>query len=536
MTWISSLALLTLASHVAQAQDTLPTIRTETRAVQIDVAVRDSHGAPVRGLTEDDFKLLDDGKPRPIAFFSAESVEPARGANPPGEASSASSIARPPASQTRALSNAARPNAPHERATVILFDVSSPTLDTTTVGMGSGLMAEARQQVFDVMAQLPAQESIAVYQIGPGGLTIVQAFTTDRDLLRQSVGAWSIPVDWKPICGATRTGSPDHLGPGMQIQPRRAPDPSGVPDPINFGCGVVLVHDVRVGALSALDSLRIIGEKLAGLPGRKNLIWITPGFPTRIRDLDDKSKEAVIAQLNDADVALNAIDVRGLSAGGIDDQGRLMQTMTEPTGGKAYFGNDIAAAIRESDEQARTDYTLGFYLADNERDGNFHKLELRADRSQLSLSYRKGYVAEKVSAGKPAKEAPATELLSPVDDAAIGISGTVDVTPGEPHPTLHLNLSLDPHGLTIRPQDNGLELKFTRMFAEVDARGTTLVEGQDLKELVVPTESLDAVYREKIHWEQALPLMPGAATVRVIVRDEKTGQTGTLTVPVPHAP
>ncbi|HKD07988.1 MAG TPA: hypothetical protein VKB79_18960 [Bryobacteraceae bacterium] len=140
----------------------------------------------------------------------------------------------------------------------------------------------------------------------------------------------------------------------------------------------------------------------------------------------------------------------------------------------------------------RTNYTLGFYLGDNERDGN--------------------------------------ELLRPVDAAAISIAGAADVTPAEPHPTLHLKLSLDPCGLTLRQQDNGLAFKFTRMFAELDASGKTLVEGQDSKELVVPAESLDAVYRERIHWEQELPLMPGAATVRVIVHDETTGQAGTLTV------
>jgi hypothetical protein len=297
---------------------------------------------------------------------------------------------------------------------------------------------------------------------------------------------------------------------------------------------------IRTGAISALDSLRIIGEKLAGLPGRKNLIWVTPGFPTRIQDLDDRSKQAVIEQLNDANVALNAIDIRGGSTGKVDDQGVLMQMMTEPTGGKAYLmQNDIAAAIQQVDEAARTNYALGFYLPDNERDGKFHKLELRVDRAKLSLSYRQGYVAGDVVAGdisdsKPAKEAPETELLDPVDATAIGISGTADVTPGEPHPILHLKLSLDGRGLTLLPRDNGSAFKVSRMVAEMDARGVTLAEAQDSKEFVVPATSLDAIRRDgiQIHWEQELPLMTGAATVRVIVRDKATGQAGTLTVPV----
>ena len=530
---------LFLLPLLAVTQDAPPTIRTETRAVQIDIAVRDAQGAPVRQLTKEDFTLLDNGKPRTIEFFSAEAGEPVPDAPPAGMPSSPPSAGTPPASP-RVLSNTTPSAATREAVTVILMDASSPTLDTTTGATGIGLLAQARKGAFDAMAKLPAKERIAIYQVSPGGLKIVQDFTADRDLLRKSINSWSIPVDWRPTCGSSRTGDPEHLGPGMQRQPQTRSDPTGVPDPINFECGRPAGYAVRMGAISALDSLRTIGEKLAGLPGRKNLIWVTPGFPTRIPYLDDRSKQAAIEQLNDANVALNAIDIRGLTAGRIDDQGTLMQMMTEPTGGKAYLTrNDIAAAIEEVDEAAHTNYTLGFYLPDNERDGKFHKLELRVDRPKLTLSYRKGYVAGDVVAGdisdrKPANEPLETELLDPVEATAIGISATAGVTPGQPHPTLRLQLSLDGRGLTLLPRVNGSAFKVSRMVAEMDARGVTLLEAQDSKEFLVPAKSPDAIRRVgiRIHWEQTLPLMTGAAKVRVIIRDKATGQAGTLTVPV----
>jgi len=141
----------------------------------------------------------------------------------------------------------------------------------------------------------------------------VQDFTTDRELLRKSIKAWSIPVDWRPTCGTSRTGATDHLGPGMKCsnalllqQTATAPTPffSAAVDRWN--------SPTRQGAISALDSLRIIGEKLAGLPGRKNLIWVTPGFPYEDPGTwtIDRNRP-VIEQLNDANVALNAIDIRG---------------------------------------------------------------------------------------------------------------------------------------------------------------------------------------------------------------------------------
>jgi hypothetical protein len=54
------------------SQETVPALRTETRVVEIDVSVRDSHGAPVTGRTKDDFIVKDAGTPRSISIFSAE--------------------------------------------------------------------------------------------------------------------------------------------------------------------------------------------------------------------------------------------------------------------------------------------------------------------------------------------------------------------------------------------------------------------------------------------------------------------------------
>src|SRR3981189_1638674 len=87
------------------------TIRTETRVVQIDVEVRDSHGQPVAGLSKDDFTVTDGGKRRAIQIFSvAGSAEPP-GGRPP-------SVALPP----NVFSNHS-PAAQHPaHATVILLD------------------------------------------------------------------------------------------------------------------------------------------------------------------------------------------------------------------------------------------------------------------------------------------------------------------------------------------------------------------------------------------------------------------------------
>jgi len=60
-------------------QDTtsqFPTIRVETRLVNVALNVGDAHGAPVGGLQKDDFEVSEDGKPQEIRIFERESSTP----------------------------------------------------------------------------------------------------------------------------------------------------------------------------------------------------------------------------------------------------------------------------------------------------------------------------------------------------------------------------------------------------------------------------------------------------------------------------
>src|SRR5258706_7493394 len=47
-----------------------PTFRLETSLIEADAVVTDAQGNIVRGLTKDDFTILDDGKPQPVAAFT----------------------------------------------------------------------------------------------------------------------------------------------------------------------------------------------------------------------------------------------------------------------------------------------------------------------------------------------------------------------------------------------------------------------------------------------------------------------------------
>lgn len=70
------LALLCLLVAPAVGQDSAETIRVNVKLVNVFTTVTDAHGAPVGGLTQDNFQIFEDGKPQKIAVFSRESAQP----------------------------------------------------------------------------------------------------------------------------------------------------------------------------------------------------------------------------------------------------------------------------------------------------------------------------------------------------------------------------------------------------------------------------------------------------------------------------
>jgi Ca-activated chloride channel family protein len=70
---ILGLFLLLVLPSFGQDSDT---INVHVKLVNVYTTVTDAYGAPVGGLTKDDFQVFEDGKPQKIAIFSRESAVP----------------------------------------------------------------------------------------------------------------------------------------------------------------------------------------------------------------------------------------------------------------------------------------------------------------------------------------------------------------------------------------------------------------------------------------------------------------------------
>src|SRR3954452_11350357 len=69
-------ATLASAQQPAQQDPSAPTLTVNVKLVNLFVSVTDAHGAPVGGLTKDNFQIFEDGHPEKIAVFERESELP----------------------------------------------------------------------------------------------------------------------------------------------------------------------------------------------------------------------------------------------------------------------------------------------------------------------------------------------------------------------------------------------------------------------------------------------------------------------------
>jgi hypothetical protein len=284
-----------------------------------------------------------------------------------------------------------------------------------------------------------------------------------------------------------------------------------------------------------------IAEHLALVPGRKSVFWVSAGFRplsvagTRWNESPDWQKTNTA--LNEADVAVNAIDTTDSANSVWEDNRLVMKQIADETGGRMWTSGSKEALAAGIEESRRT-YTLGFYLADGERDGKFHELQLGVNRPGLQLSHRRGYYAGMTDMPDPAiekvhnAETLETALLNQIDSPAIGITARVDVSPGESRSTLNLRMNLDVGTLSLKAKGEEWTGRVDELFVELNEQGRTLAKISDTKQFEFASASRIDYENEGITWPFSIPLMDGAAKMAIVVRDGKTGHVGSLTVPL----
>ena len=267
---------LALAQTVAPIQ---PTFRVGTRLVQLDVVVLNDK-TPVRGLTKDDFTVQDKGKMQSIAVFSVTEAHKAPKADPlPANVASNRMNNRGESTST---------------ATVILFDkMNTPSQDQVV----------ARRQTLALLSSLKETDRVAFYSLDRD-LTQVQDFTDGADRLARAAKAVGTQAGAQAAAGA---GEDQALASALQNSLTA------------FQQGV----DGSTRVASTMSAFRTIVRHLDGLPGRKNLIWLTASIPFTYGAAVERRKDDQVEMdrmerlMSEANVAVYAVDPRGAGAGNV---------------------------------------------------------------------------------------------------------------------------------------------------------------------------------------------------------------------------
>jgi VWFA-related protein len=393
-------------------------------AVLVPVVVRDGHGRAVGNLTKDDFQVFDRGKPQKISAFTVERAAAISG-------TTALAAPTPTVNESAAAATpviAAPDLAPAPRFTVLLFD---------DMHLNEGDLMRAQAVGTKLLATpLAPREAAAVVSMSGSNSGITRDVGKLQDAVRQlhvqnlyrHIGRECPDVDYyeadllmnKHNNSAMETAIANYLtcsnSKGLTPEIARRIVESAASRALNIG-----EQDTRM----SLSFIAEVVRRMGALPGQRTLILVSPGFLT-ITASALAEKSAIMNMAAQANVRVSALDARGLYTTEIDASergarsqlalmngsdanyhrdtadlaGNVMGELADGTGGTFFHNsNDLQGGLQHLVEGPEYLYVLEFSLADAKRDGSYHALSVKVNRSGVNLQARRGYFAP-----KPAKK------------------------------------------------------------------------------------------------------------------------------------
>ncbi len=518
-TWISGLGLTVLATVFlppvhGQAQND-PTVKAEGQLVSVDVVARGGGGAALR---RDDFQIFDNGQQQKIALFDVVS----------GATNAATAITLPAGVvSNRRDSKGAIPSS----ATIILIDrINTPT----------DAQVDVNRQLREVIGALEAKEGIALYELRSDGLRVVHDYTGDPKDLEAGVAALETEHSLS-LGSSTRPGGFESELENVGLDPQLNEIRTGNTG-FDRSSADYFLNDRALRTSAALET---IARHMEGVRGRRNLIWLSGRFPfsfdvwsrtdlrAEVVDSTMKQIEDVGILLNNANIAIYPVDVRGPGGEGSEITG-VAQEIARATGGRAFRTNAIDEAVQAALADSRRVYKLGFYPSQPGKDRGKRSLrvEARGPGSGLELLYRPRYEGFGKS-NQPATRVGVAELLSSSLDAT-GIGMTAMAAPAQGSPGVFELVTLvdiaDLH--LVQRADRWEGALVVGLVFRNDKDGTAYVIPPTTDKINLTRQQYEAFQKTGLVLQRFLNTEGRQGVVRIAVQDPATGSAGSLWVPV----
>lgn len=525
------------------------TFKVKVNLVEVRVVVRDAKGKAIGNLKQEDFVLLDNGKPQVVSKFSMEQA----GAKPvlhQEEAAQSPGEGKPAEAATPALAGIP------QRYIAYLFD---------DVHLRNPDLIQARNAAIPLMQSMPATERAAIFTTsGQGQLD----FTDDRAKLVAALNK----IMPRPEAKTAVTDCPDisyYMADLIQnkqderalnIATLDALDCQYGNDPSMLRSAESMVRSAALRELEmgdtetrmALGVLKNLIRRIAAMPGERTIILVSPGF-TNPDELQEETK--LMETALHSNVVISSLDARGLytdlpdvsetrsigpKAAGVIQEYRIaelqadsdiMADLADATGGTFFHNNnDLSEGFRRLTTPPEYSYLLGFSPQNLKLNGQYHKLKVTLKApAKGAVQARKGYYAPKGAAdpSEQTKQAIEDAVFSQEEIREIPVElHTQFFKPDENDAKLSVVAKVDVRKLHYRKVDGRNDNDVTLVAALFDRNGNFVSGNQKVLKLNLKDATLDGKLGSGITLKSSFDVKPGSYIVRLVVRDEE-GQLAT---------
>jgi VWFA-related protein len=532
-----------------------PTFRTQVNVIQVDAVVLDQQGRFVSDLRQDEVEVLEDGKPQRLASLQVVNVPVER-------------VEAPLFLGTAAVKPDVQTNArPFDGRLylVVLDDLHTSSMRTNT----------ARRIAKEFIEKNVAANDLAAVVTTSGNRLAAQELTGDRGLLLHAVGQFVGRKVMSPgMTALSRAGTPEAASPEAAGPERIFNARSALQTLTDLTRFAGRIRDRRKAIVYVSEGFDYdFGSPAASMPANEGSEELQPRGPVReegaSREVRDRLRE-FLGTANRGNVTLYAFDPRVYTHGGdefvdvasvvpddntnVHEQENVrtfkmqddllasrdnLRAIANGTGGFAVTGSP--QALQAGFDRVRTEtsnyYVLGYYPANEARDGKFRKIDVRVTRPGVRVEARKGYTAPKGNAAaSPAVDAK--EGTSPALRDALGsalpVSGFTLRASAAPFKGAGSNASVlvvvQTRGSDLRfvPKGDKLEDSIELSVVAIDRTGKTRGGERTTIDMPLTPKTQAVVAQTGLVFQMRVDLPPGQYQVRVAGRDAGSQKVGSV--------
>jgi VWFA-related protein len=510
--------------------------------VNVDVYVTDKKGNPITGLTKDDFQVFEDKRPMAITnFYAVEGRKPAAASDepPPPAVAAAPGVPAP----------AAEPIPEDQRLRLIVY------IDNFNIHPFNRNRVMRELRTF-LNTQVTREDRVMLVTYDRS-LKVRRTFTSDPALVSAALS------ELETVSGHAVHHDSERRDALARIEESESPTQA-------MGFARTYAESIYNDLQFTIDGMKQIVDVLAGMPGRKAVLYVSDGIPMSAGqelfyaveqkfgqsasltesfrfDASRRFRE-LASQANANRVTFYTIDAAGLrtyssvsaeNAGGAGQSTFIDQIMisniqsplfymAQTTGGVAIVNSNVVGPhLAKIARDFGTYYSLG-YQPTHYGDGRYHTIEVKLKRKGLVVRHREGYRDK--SAEAQMTDGTLAALNFPYEENPLGIEVAFSRASRQPdgHFLQPIEVKIPLGKLVLVPREQTHEGSVRLYFAVMDSDGGTSEVQQARVPIQVPNGEVDSARGKYFLYTVNLLMRGGEHRVAVGARDDVAAESSFL--------